>query len=62
MMLTTLVDNDRYRRRQLRMIIRPLSDEFIHGSPESLPRDCYRIESGPADPSHIQATKFRQKG
>jgi len=43
-MILALVDNDRHRRLQLRMIIRPLSDEFIDGSPEVVPPDCYRLE------------------
>ena len=38
------LENDRYTRRQLRMIIRPLSEEFIYGSPESVSSDCYRLE------------------
>jgi hypothetical protein len=61
-MILALVDNDRRRRQQLRMIIRPLSDEFIHGSPECMPRDCYRIEPHLADPGYIQPTTFEQKG
>ncbi|MCP3669751.1 MAG: hypothetical protein GY814_04855 [Gammaproteobacteria bacterium] len=43
-MILALVDNDRHTRRQLRMIIRPLSDEFIDSSPEAVPPCCYRLE------------------
>ena len=38
------LENDRYTRRQLRMIIRPLSDEFIDSSPEAVSSHCYRLE------------------
>jgi hypothetical protein len=43
-MILALVDNDRYARLQLRMIIRPLSDEFIDSSPEDVSPCCYRLE------------------
>lgn len=43
-MIFALVDNDRHTRRQLRMIIRPLSDEFINSSPEAVSPCCYRLE------------------
>ncbi|MCP4126156.1 MAG: hypothetical protein GY753_03725 [Gammaproteobacteria bacterium] len=48
-MILALVDNDRHTRRQLRMIIRPLSEEFIDSSPEAVPPCCYRLE--PYQPS-----------
>lgn len=43
-MILALVDNDRQRRRQLQMIIRPLSDEFLDSSPEAPAPGSYRLE------------------
>ncbi len=53
-MMLALVNNERQMRQDLRMIIRPLSDEFVHGSPEALSADCYRMEPRLCDATHIR--------
>ena len=42
-MMLALVNSERQRREELRMIIHPMSDDFIHGSPESLPLESFRM-------------------
>jgi len=56
-MILALVDNDRHRRQELRMIIRPLSDEFIDSSPEAVSPYYYRLEPS-HPPSGILAIEF----
>ncbi len=61
-MMLALVNNERQMRRDLRMVIRPLSDEFIHGSPEELPVDCYRLEPRLADEANRRLARLEQEG
>lgn len=61
-MMLALVNNERQMRRDIRMIIRPLSDEFIHGSPESLSADLYRLEPGPSVSAHIRPARLEHEG
>ena len=57
-MMLALVNNERQLRRDLHMIIRPLSDEFIHGSPEALSADCYRMEQRPRAADYMRTKRF----
>ncbi len=57
-MMLALVNDERQLRRDLYMIIRPLSDEFIHGSPEALSAECYRVEPRSRDVNYVQTKKF----
>jgi len=61
-MMLALVNNEREMRRDIRMIIRPLSDEFIHGSPESQSADSYRLESGSTDSVHFRPARLEREG
>lgn len=61
-MMLALVNSERQMRRDIRMIIRPLSDEFIHGSPESLSADSYRLESGSSDSVHFRPVRLEHEG
>ncbi len=61
-MMLALVNNERQMRRDLRVIIRPLSDEFIHGSPEAMSADSYRLEQRLSDAAYSQPARFEQEG
>ncbi len=61
-MMLALVNSERQRREKLRMIIHPLSDEFIHGSPESLPLDSYRMQPRLPDSGYIYPINSEQQG
>ncbi len=61
-MMLALVNNERQMRRELRMVIRPLSDEFIQGSPEELPADCYRLEPRLANEANRRLARLEREG
>lgn len=61
-MMLALVNSERQRRQELRMIIHPLSDEFIHGSPEALPADSYRMQSHSPDSLSIRLENIQHQG
>jgi hypothetical protein len=44
------------------MIIHPLSDEFIHGSPEALPADSYRMQPHSPDSLSIRPANIQHQG
>jgi hypothetical protein len=61
-MMLALVNSERQSREELRMIIRPLSDDFIHGSPESLPVDSYRMQRHKQDAALSSSTNSKYQG
>jgi hypothetical protein len=51
----------------MNQIIRPLSEEFLYASPESVPKSCYRCgrkrgESSPLRPPRNSDRKRESKG
>ena len=60
--MLALVNSERERREELRMIIHPLSDDFIHGSPESLPLDSFRMQPSRQDAASSCATNINCQG
>jgi hypothetical protein len=61
-MMLALVNSERERREELRMIIHPLSDDFIHGSPESLPLDSFRMQPSAQDSAINHTTNTNCQG
>jgi hypothetical protein len=61
-MMLAMVINDRERREELRMIIHPLSDDFIHGSPEALPIESYRMQPSAQDSAFSRSTNIQYQG
>lgn len=61
-MMLALVNSERQSREKLRMIIHPLSDDFIHGSPEALPLESYRMQPHSEDSAIIRATNIHHHG
>jgi hypothetical protein len=61
-MMLALVNDERQRRQELRMIIQPLSDDFINGSPESLPVDSFRLQACLSDSTYIRPVIVEREG
>jgi hypothetical protein len=61
-MMLALVNSERQRREELRMIIHPLSDDFINGSPEALPLESFRMQPYLQDTSNSCSITIKYQG